>query len=266
MSGELNIVGVISAGWTPSQDDPLAEYTQGKPKAVIPIAGRPMVSYVVHALAGSRYVKHLVIVALDPTLDLQFSVPVEHVPDAGGLLANAEAGLQYALNRYPDLDAVLMCSSDVPTITSSIIDAYIEECLQTDHDLYYTVVERSVMEARFPESRRSYVHLREGDFAGGDVFLMRPSLTVSHRDLLRELAAARKSVLRQARMIGLPTFLKLVLRRLSLNEAVQRVSQVLNLYARVVPFTYAEVGMDVDKPFQLEIVRAELEARTANAS
>jgi len=26
------------------------------------------------------------------------------------------------------------------------------------------------------------------------------------------------------------------------------------------------VGMDVDKPFQLEIVRAELEARAANAS
>jgi NDP-sugar pyrophosphorylase family protein len=266
MNQKLNIVGVISAGWSPSEDDPLTEYTQGKPKAVIPIAGKPMITYVVDAVAGSRYVKHFVIVALDPAVEVRFSVPVDHVPDAGSLMANAEAGLQYALDHYPDLDGVLMCSSDVPTITSSIIDTFIEECFRTDHDLYYTVVERSVMETRFPESRRSYIHLTEGDFAGGDVFLIRPSLNVSHQELLQELASARKSVLRQARMIGLRIFLKLVLRRLSLDEAVQRVSQVLNMNARVIPFPHPEVGMDVDKPFQLEIVRAELEAHTANAS
>ena len=49
-------------------------------------------------------------------------------------------------------------------------------------------------------------------------------------------------------------------------KAVERVNQVLNMRARVVPFSYPEVGMDVDKPFQLEIVRAELEAHAANAS
>jgi hypothetical protein len=41
---------------------------------------------------------------------------------------------------------------------------------------------------------------------------------------------------------------------------------VLNIRGRVIPYPYAEVGMDVDKPFQLEIVRAELEARATNAS
>ena len=266
MNQELKVIAVVSAGWTPSEDDPLAKYTQGKPKAIIPIAGKPMITYVVDALAGSRYAKHFIIVALDPTAEVQFSVPVEHVPDAGSLMANAEAGLLYALDHYPDLDAILLSSSDVPTITPSIVDAFIEECFRTDHDLYYTIVERSVMEARFPESRRSYIHLIEGDFAGGDVFLVRPGINASHRDLLQELASARKSVLRQARMVGLRIFLKLILRRLSLDEGVQRLSQVLNIRARVMPFPHPEVGMDVDKPFQLEIVRAEIEARAANAS
>ncbi len=265
MNKELNIVGVISAGWTPSDDDPLAEYTRGNTKAVIPIAGKPMITYVVDAIAGSRHVKHFVIIALDPAADVQFSVPIEYVPDAGSLIGNAEAGLQYALDHYPDLDGVLLCSSDVPTITPAIVDTFIQECFQTDHDLYYTIIERSVMEGRFPESRRSYIHLREGDFAGGDIILVRPSLTISHQELLQELASARKSVLRQARMVGARIFLKLLLRRLSLDEAVQRISQVLNMRARVIPFSHPEVGMDVDKPFQLEIVRAELEARAANA-
>ena len=67
MNKELQVVAVVSAGWTPSEDDPLAEYTQGKSKALIPIAGKPMIAYVVDALAGSRYIQHIVVVALDPT-------------------------------------------------------------------------------------------------------------------------------------------------------------------------------------------------------
>jgi len=266
MNKELEIIGVVSAGWTPSDDDPLAEYTHSGPKAVIPIAGRPMITYVVDAIAATRHVKHVVIVALDPNAEVEFSVPVEHVPDAGSLIGNAEAGLRYALDHYPNLDGVLICSSDLPLITSDMLNDIVEECFQTEHDLYYTIVERAVMEGRFPESKRSYMHLVEGDFAGGDVFLVRPSLTVDHRDLLQELASARKSVLRQARMIGLRIFLKLLFRRLALNEIVQRVSQVLGMNARVIQFPHAEVGMDVDKPFQLEIVLAELKARTTDAA
>jgi len=265
MNEQPSVVAVISAGWSPKEDDPLAEYTQGKPKALIPIAGKPMIAHVVDALAGSRYVEHLVVVSLDPAAEVQFPVSVEHVPDAGNLIANAEAGFQYAIEHYPAMDGILLSSSDLPTITSAIVDAFIEECFRTDHDLYYSVIERSVMEGRFPESRRSYVHLREGDFAGGDIILARPSLAISHRELWQDLAGARKNALKQARMIGLWTFFKLVTRRLSLSEAEERVSRVLNVRGRVIPFPYAEVGMDVDKPFQLEIARAELEARAANA-
>ena len=266
MSAESRAIAVVSAGWSPTVDDPLAEYTQGKSKTLIPIAGKPMITHIIDALANSRTVKHIVIVALDPDADVQFPVAVEYVPDAGGILDNAEAGLEYALNHYPDLDVVLLCTSDIPTITGPIVDALVEECLRTDHDLYYTVIERSVMEKRFPGSRRSYIHLREGDFAGGDIIVVRPSLGITNRDLWDDLAAARKNAFRQARLVGLGIFLRLITRRLSLADAERRISKVLNVHGRVVPFPHAEVGMDVDKPPQLEIVRAELEARTGNSS
>jgi CTP:molybdopterin cytidylyltransferase MocA len=263
-AGQPSVVTVVSAGWSPKEDDPLIEYTQGKSKALIPIAGKPMIAHVVDALAGSRYIQNIVIVALNPG-EVQFTVPVEYVPDAGDLISNAEAGLQYALDNYPDLDAVLLSSSDVPTVTSSIVDAFIEACFETEHDLYYSIVKRSVMEARFPGSRRSFVHLREGDFAGGDIILMRPSLVVDRRDLWEDLAGARKSALSQARMLGLGTFLKLLIHRLSIADAERRARKVLNVNGRAIPFPHAEIGMDVDKPHQLEIVRADLEARAANS-
>jgi len=264
MNRQPSVAAVVTAGWSPSEDDPLAEYTQGKPKALIPIAGKPMIAHVVDALAGSRYIQHIIIVALDPTAGVQFPLPVEYVPDAGDLMANAKTGLQYAMDHYPDLDAILLSSSDVPTITPPIVDAFIEECLRTDHDLYYSIVARSVMEARFPESRRSYIHLREADFAGGDLLLIRSSISLSHQELWENLAGARKNALRQASMFGLWPLFKLVIRRLSLAEAERRASKALNMRGRAIPFPYAEVGMDVDKPFQLEIARAELEAHTAS--
>ncbi|RLC60741.1 MAG: hypothetical protein DRI48_11565, partial [Chloroflexi bacterium] len=172
MKKQPSIVGIVTAGWSPTEDDPLAEYTRNRPKALIPIAGKPMIAHVVDALARSRYVEHIAIVALSPTAEVQFSVPVAHVPDAGSLLGNVEAGIEYAMKNYPNLDGILLSTSDVPTITPPIVDAFIAECLRTDHDLYYSIVERSVMETRFPRSRRSYVHLRDGDFAGGDLIFV----------------------------------------------------------------------------------------------
>ncbi len=260
---EPSVVAVVTAGWSPKDDDPLAEYTHDKPKALIPIAGKPMIAHVVDALAGSRYVQDIIVVSLSPGAEVRFSTPVEYVPDAGDILNNVEAGLNHATAHYPGTDGVLISSSDVPTITSPIVDAFIEECFRTDHDLYYSIVERSVMENRFPGSLRSYVHLREGDFAGGDLILVRPSMSLGRRELWRDLAAARKSALHQARLVGVGLFLRLLARRLSLSDAERRICKVLNVRGRAVPFPYAEVGMDVDKPFQLEIVRAEMEAPAA---
>ena len=261
MDRQLSVVAIIAAGQSAKEADLLAEYTRGQPKALLPIAGRPMVLYVADALAGSRHVRHLVLIALDPACNVPFPVPVEYLPGTGGLYTNVEAGFNYAVERYPGLDAVLYSASDVPLVTPAVVDTFIEECFRSEHELYYPIVERTVMEKRFPGSHRSYVHLREGDFCGGDMMLFRPSLTVQQRETLRSLVGSRKSALQQARTIGFGLLFKLLIRRLSLAEAERRVAQTIGVRGRALPFPYAEIGMDVDKPFQLEIARAELEKR-----
>ncbi len=262
MDKELRVAAVVLAGYSPDEKDLLAEYTRGGPKALLPIAGRPMLAYAVDALQGSRYIKNVVVVGLPSRVE-GLNGTVEYVPGAGGALANAEAGLQYALDHWSGLDAVLIATADVPTCTPAIIDAFIEECFRTDHDLCYAVIERSVMEKRFPGSRRSYVHLREGDFCGGDFFFIRPNVTVTTRETLRKLTGARKNALRQARMVGFWTLFKLLIGRLTLADAERAVGRLIKMRGRVIVVPYAEMGMDVDKPFQYELVRAEIEARAA---
>ncbi len=256
------LAAVVLSGYSPQEEDPLAAFSLGRPKGLIPIAGRPMLAYVIEALMGSRYIGPVIVVGLPPNERPPLPASVIHLPAQGDILDNAEAGLHHALSLHPDLEGVLISSSDLPLLTPAIVDQFIEDCLKTDHDLYYGVVERSVMEGRFPTSRRTYVRFADGEFAGGDLLLVRSGATTLDRELWRRLAQARKSPLRQARMLGGPWALfKLLTGRMCLAEGERRASQALRVRGRAVVCSCAEVGMDVDKPFQLEIVRAELEAR-----
>lgn len=114
------------------------------------------------------------------------------------------------------------------------------------------------MEARYPGSRRTYVRLKGLEVCGGDLNAIRLSLAAEDNPLWARLIEARKSPLRQAALIGFDTLLLLLLRRLTLEDAAARVCRRLGLRGLALLCPYAEIGMDVDKPFQLELVREDL--------
>jgi hypothetical protein len=49
-----------------------------------------------------------------------------------------------------------------------------------------------------------------------------------------------------------------------LDEAVKKVTARLHMTGRAIVCPYAEIGMDVDKPNQLELMRADLANRVAH--
>lgn len=261
---ETVLAGVILAGYSPAEEDLLAEHSLRRPKGLIPIAGRPMIAYVAEALGGSRYIRQIVVAGLPAEYHGLLPMAVEYTPPQADMMANAEAGIRRAMELLPGLGGVVIASADLPLLTAEIADTFIEECLKTDDDLYYGVIERSVMEGRFPESRRTYVRLADGEFAGGDLILVCPGALGTDQGLWRRLSKARKNPLRQAQMLGgLWPVVRMLAHRMSLLEAEQRASRALNLRGRVIVCPHAELGMDVDKPFHLEIARNELEARNA---
>jgi CTP:molybdopterin cytidylyltransferase MocA len=264
---EPSLAAFVLAGHSAKEEDPLSAYNLGRSKALIPIAGQPMIAYIVQALSLSRYVRRIIVVGLPKTERSLLPPDIEHLPDQGDLFSNAEVGLLRAFNQDSPVDGVLMSSSDIPLLTSDMVDWFVGECFQTDHDLYYAIIEREVMESQFPASRRTYVRLVEGEFAGGDLLLVRSAAVIQDKELWERLAQARKSPLRQVRMIGgIWPLIKLLLRRMSIPEAERRVGRALNLRGRAIMCPYAHVGMDVDKPFQLEIARATLEARESGSA
>ena len=76
--------------------------------------------------------------------------------------------------------------------------------------------------------------------------------------LWHRIVDTRKNVFKQAALVGFDTLILLLLKMITLEGAVDKVTKRLNLNGRAVLCPYAEVGMDVDKPHQLEIIRKDL--------
>jgi molybdopterin-guanine dinucleotide biosynthesis protein A len=257
------IDAVVLAGGVPGPDDPLYEASGGNPKALMDVAGKPMIQWVLDALSGASTVDRVHVVGLQDPGGLQCSRPLAFFPDHGGLLANVKAGLGIASQHSPS-DHCLLVSADVPAIRPEMIDWRVKSALADAADIDYAVVDRRTMERRFPGSNRSYLKLKDVEVCGGDVNVVRVDVA-AREELWERIIAARKNVFKQAMLLGFDTLLLILLRRLTLAKAEQLVSARLGLRGRVRLSPYAELAMDVDKPHQLAIIEQDL-SRTQQGS
>jgi GTP:adenosylcobinamide-phosphate guanylyltransferase len=257
---------IITAGGIPGSKEPLYEMTHGGYKAMLDIHGKPMIQWVLDALNESRQIEQIVVVGLPPITDLTSQRPLTLVAGQGDMLKNIIAGAQEVLRLDPNATRALIVSSDIPTITPEMVDWMVAKVEETEHDLYYNVIQRKDMEKRFPNSRRTYIHLKELELCGGDFNAIRLSLVNQSSDLWKRIIEARKDPLKQASLLGYSTLIFLLLRQLSITEAEEVVGKRLNVKGRAILCPFPEMGMDVDKPFQLEIIRKDLARRVVHES
>jgi len=78
---------------------------------------------------------------------------------------------------------------------------------------------------------------------------------------MNDLMGARKNNLKQARIIGPRILAKFLTHRLTIAEGERKIESILGVPCRAVAVRYAELGMDVDKPHQLDQVRAAMEGQ-----
>lgn len=256
---------IVTAGGIPRPEDPLYSYSHGDSKALIDVAGKPMIQWVLDALGNAKKVKNVIIIGLSPKSGVTCKKPLYFVSNQGRMLANIVAGVNKALEINKRSKYVLIVSSDIPALKAEMVDWLIDTCMETKDDLYYGVCPRDVMEARFPGSKRTYTHLKDMDVCGADMNIAHVSMATEHLDMWESLIGSRKSPLRQASLIGFGTLLALFTRRLTLDDAVRRVCERIGVKGRAIIWPYAEPCMDVDKPSQLELLRADLEAQQARA-
>jgi len=252
---------IVTAGGIPKENDPLYEYTGGKPKALLEVAGRPMVQWVLDALSDATSINRVVVVGVGPENGVTCTKQLNFLPNQGTMLANIFAGAQNLLSQDSKSTVMLSVSSDIPSITGKIVDWMAEQIGQGEYDVYYNFITRANMEDRFPGSKRTYSRFKDKEVCGGDMNAFQSRLLTTDGGVWQELIEARKNILKQAAIIGFGTLFKMLTRQLTIDEAVRRVSKRLELNARAIDCPYPEIGMDVDKPFQLELLQKDLLAR-----
>lgn len=257
---------VVMCGGTPQPGELLYEECQGRPKAMLEIAGKPMVQWVLDALDEAAHVERVVLVGLRPEDGIHSHKLAASIPDQNGMLLNMRAGAEEVRRLNPAAQHALFVSGDIPGIRGEIVDWLVTTALQRDLDIYYTVVKRETMEARYPNSRRTYTRLRDVEICGGDMNIGRISLLLDRQGPWEELLRRRKNPLAQAALLGFDTLFLLLLRALTLEQAIGRVTRKLGVTGTALVSPYAEIGMDVDKPYQLELMRKDLAARQGGDS
>ncbi len=255
---------LIAAGGIPLPEDPLYPYTKGKPKALVDIGGKPMIQWMLDALGGAACIHELVIVGLNPDTGLVYPRQIHFVDDQGDLLSNVKAGLDRVGELEPVSNHTLYASCDIPSITPAIVEWRVQSALDADTDMDYAAIERSVMEQRFPHSKRTYVRLKHHEVCGSDMNLLRLTM-VRNEELWARLVEARKSPLKQAALFGLDTLLLLLSRQLTFERGERIIRNRFGINGRIHLSPYAEIGMDVDKPSQLEALRNDLATQRSSS-
>jgi len=247
---ERNIRAVILAG--SRNDGPLCEESSEAYEALIDLWGRPMLAYILDAVAESQMLRDPIVVGFESfgeALDLD---GVTLVPAGESFVESITRGVDAA----GEADYLFFITGDVPLVTGPILDRFVRACMDTGGEFFAPAVTRGASEERFPEVQRTYARLREGELTLGNCFLGTRDCIVSLLPVLEDLYVIRKSVLRMAWTVGPIFLLKLALGRAGIADAERAFARVTGSVGHAILDADPEIALDVDKPSHLRAVRA----------
>ncbi len=251
---------VVLAGGKMSPEDPLYGEGQDGSRSLIHIMGKPMAQWVIDALDGAQSVNEIFVIGLPAECGLTAKKLLHFIPDQNGIFENIKEGVFQATKDSVVSSKVITASADIPSVKPEMVD-WLASIVESNPDqmLYYNVIDQKVMETKFPNSNRSYVHFKDVSVCGGDLNVIDKSFFSAESPVWHQLTEARKNPIKQAGLLGFDTLLLVVFRLVTLEGAVKKICKRLSIKARALLCPYAEMGMDADKPYQLEILRQYLE-------
>lgn len=239
---------LVLAGQRPGVD-PVAAHFGLEAKALIPVAGKPMLSGVLHALAAAPEIARIIVLAQnapallgDPALAWTASDPrIE-----GRISGRTISGSVLAAVSDPAIGLpVLVTTADNVMLTPATVAEFIAAAGTSDVSV--AMVERTRLEAAVGPNRRTWLTFRDGAFTGANLFALTAPAAANALRFWETVEQDRKSVLRLASHFGLVLMMQLLARRLTLQGALRAAGAKLGASAAAVLLSDGRMGVDVDK-------------------
>lgn len=259
------IPALVLAGDRRGEADPVAVRTGVAHKCLAPVAGTPMLCRVVETLVAVAAVGRIHVAFPDPHLlarvpglaPLLDSGRLRAVPVAASV-SQSVAGL-FAETGPP----LLVTTADHPLLTVAMVERFLDLATREPADLVAGLVAEETIRRRLPDTRRTFLRFRDRAFSGANLFLLAGPGAAAILAFWQRVERERKRPWRIARALGPGLLLAYLLRRLTLDAALERASRRIGGRVRAVVLPFAEAAVDVDKPADLELVERLLAGREA---
>jgi CTP:molybdopterin cytidylyltransferase MocA len=245
-------------------DDPMAKAAGVSHKALLPVAGVPMLLHVVEAVRATPGIVRLHICIEDERVVLQ--VPALEALHRDGLLTIVPAAespassVAAALARIDLAKPLLVTTGDHPLLTPAVLQRFLD-LAPKDCDVAVALAPSGVVSAAYPGAIRTFYRLGKQRYSGCNLFLVRSPNGIRVADFWRGLEAHRKRPLRLIWQIGPTAVIKVVLGLMNAGEAFAYLSRKTGATICHVELPIAEAAIDVDKPADLELVERIFAAR-----
>jgi len=253
-------VNVLVLAGARADGDPLAQSEGVISKAIIDIAGQPMLSRVLRALAASRANQPAHVIGKRGAALKQA---------AGGVACNfVEAqGEGPSASLFKELDAgnvdipILVTTCDHALITPEVIDVFLEKSIASGADMTVGLAERATIEATYPQTKRTYMPLGGAELSGCDMYYLASVKALSVIHFWQRAERDRKKPWRLVWHFGLLTALRILFSKSGPEAVFKILSRRLGVRVRPIIMPFAEAAIDVDKIHDLNLVREIVEAR-----
>jgi molybdopterin-guanine dinucleotide biosynthesis protein A len=243
------VTAVLLAGRRPGVD-PLAAYFGVEDKALVELAGEPMLSRVARTLLHFDEVAEVIVLAQDPGALTQHprtrwieDEPGIRFEDSGSSIAE---GVAAVLRRNPNNYPFLITTADNVLLDRRMLRSFSEGAAGSD--VAAALVERRTLLAAYPNSRRTWLPFRKGAYSGANLFWLGSPKTLPLLGIWRAIEQDRKKKWRVAGAFGPLMLIAALLRILTVKQAFSAIGRRYGIIARPVILPFAEACIDVDKP------------------
>jgi GTP:adenosylcobinamide-phosphate guanylyltransferase len=238
--------------------DPLAAAHGETLKALIPIVGRPMVARVADTLLETPGIGAVKVMTQDvePIAAVLPADPrIGFVQSGNGIASSIVAAFDAGALTFP----LFATTADHVLLRPETIAAFLAAAEGSDAAV--GAVERRVVEARFPQTKRTWLHFQGGDWTGANLFYFGSPAALP---VIRSWAAVEQDRKRGWTLIarfGPVLLLRAFTRTIRFPDAVARVGRRMGANVRAVSLADPLAAVDVDKPADYDLVKAVLEGR-----
>lgn len=167
------------------------------------------------------------------------------IPEGADIIDNVSKALSH--DKIDKNKKIMITSCDIPLIDHQAVDNFIGYSQNSNYDAIYPIVEKSVYDAKFAGTRRSWYYCKDGTYTGGNFICIKPDIFFKNKDIFIDIFENRKNPVKIAALFGIKLLLKYKMGLASKKDALDAVYNIIKTPCAAFESKFAEIVFDIDK-------------------